>query len=151
MSTAVNTQAATPSVQDRNKELALSMVAAWNRWELQGIIKHWAPEIRHFSEDRQVDSAQMVAAMEGGLAAFPDLHLVAKSVVAEGDRVILRITVTGSQLGEFMGKAPSGRKVTWYMLEELRFNDEGKVIEHYDVFNYLPMLKELGFVAADVL
>ncbi|MEU8891648.1 ester cyclase [Streptomyces sp. NPDC048442] len=151
MSTAVSTQAATPSVQDRNKELALSMVAAWNRWELQGIIKHWAPDIRHFSEDRQVDSAQMVAAMEGGLAAFPDLHLVAKSVVAEGDRVILRITVTGSQLGEFMGKAPSGRSVTWYMLEELRFNDEGKVIEHYDVFNYLPMLKDLGFVAADVL
>jgi C-1 hydroxylase len=37
------------------------------------------------------------------------------------------------------------------MLEELRFDDAGKIIEHYDVFNYLPMLKELGFVAADVM
>ncbi|MFE7777897.1 ester cyclase [Streptomyces sp. NPDC057445] len=154
MTTTVNetiTTTAGQSVQERNKELALSMVAAWNRWELQGIIKHWAPDIQHFSEDRLVDSQAMAGAMQGGLAAFPDLHLEAKSVVAEGDRVILRITVTATHLGEFMGKAPTGRKVTWYMLEELRFNEAGQVIEHYDVFNYLPMLKELEFVAADVL
>jgi C-1 hydroxylase len=37
------------------------------------------------------------------------------------------------------------------MLEELRFDDAGRIIEHYDVFNYLPMLKELDFVPADVL
>ncbi|MFF0066451.1 ester cyclase [Streptomyces sp. NPDC005279] len=139
------------SIQERNKELALSMVAAWNRWELDGIIKHWAPDIRHFSEDRQVDSQAMVGAMQGGLAAFPDLHLDVKSILAEDDRVALRLTVTASQQGEFMGKAPTGRKVTWFMLEELRFNDAGQVIEHYDIFNYLPMLKELEFVASDVL
>ncbi|GAA2637899.1 ester cyclase [Streptomyces vastus] len=139
------------SAQERNKELALSMVASWNRWELQGIIKHWAPDIQHFSEDRQISSKVMVRAMEGGLAAFPDLHLDVKSIVAEGDRVCLRITVTASHQGEFRGKAPSGRKVTWYMLEELRFNEAGQVIEHYDVFNYLPMLKELDLVPADVL
>ncbi|MFE7843406.1 ester cyclase [Streptomyces sp. NPDC057474] len=142
---------AAQSVQERNKELALSMVAAWNRWELDGIIKHWAPDIQHFSEDRLVDSQAMVGAMRGGLAAFPDLHLDARSVVAEGDRVILRITVTATHLGDFLGTPPSGTKVTWYMLEELRFNDAGQVIEHYDVFNYLPMLKELGLVDAGVL
>ncbi|MEV7503818.1 ester cyclase [Streptomyces sp. NPDC093018] len=139
------------SAQERNKELALSMVASWNRWELQGIIKHWAPDIQHFSEDRPVSSQAMVRAMEGGLAAFPDLHLDVRSIVAEGDRVCLRITVTAGHGGEFLGKAPSGTKVTWYMLEELRFNDAGQVIEHYDVFNYLPMLKKLGLVGADVL
>ncbi|MCZ9339009.1 ester cyclase, partial [Streptomyces sp. TRM76130] len=82
---------------------------------------------------------------------FPDLHLYVKSIVAEADRVCLRITVTASHGGEFLGKAPSGTKVTWYMLEELRFNDAGQVIEHYDVFNYLPMLKKLGLAPADVL
>ncbi|GAA1427749.1 hypothetical protein GCM10009601_39460 [Streptomyces thermospinosisporus] len=139
------------SAQERNKELALSMVASWNRWELEGIIKHWAPDIKHFSEDRPVSSEAMIKAMESGLAAFPDLHLDVKSIVAEQDRVCLRITVTASHQGEFQGKAPTGRKVTWYMLEELRFNEAGQVIEHYDVFNYLPMLKELDLVPADVL
>ncbi|MEV6175007.1 ester cyclase [Streptomyces sp. NPDC051954] len=139
------------AVQQRNKQIALDCAAAWNRWELDGIIKHWSPDIRHFSEDRQVDTQQMIGAMQGGLAAFPDLHLDVKSAVAEDDRVILRITVTATHLGEFMGKAATGRKVTWFMLEELRFDDAGRIIEHYDVFNYLPMLKELDFVPADVM
>ncbi|MET9887852.1 ester cyclase [Streptomyces sp. NPDC006430] len=142
---------ATQSVQQRNKEIALACAAAWNRWDLDGILRHWAPDIRHFSEDRPVDTQQMIGAMRGGLAAFPDLHLDVKSAVAEDDRVILRITVTATHLGEFFGKAPTGRKVTWYMLEELRFDEAGQIIEHYDVFNYLPMLKELEFVGADVL
>ncbi|MEV7559746.1 ester cyclase [Streptomyces sp. NPDC048331] len=139
------------NIQERNKEIALSCAAAWNRWELDGILQHWAPDIRHFSEDRPVDTQLMIGAMRGGLAAFPDLHLDVKSIVAEGDRVILRITVTATHLGEFFGKAPTGKKVSWYMLEELRFDEAGRIIEHYDVFNYLPMLKELEFVPADVL
>jgi C-1 hydroxylase len=139
------------SVQERNKQIALDCAAAWNRWDLDGIFTHWSPQIEHFSQDRPVDSEAMKAAMRGGLAAFPDLHLDVKSAVSEGDRVILRITVTATHLGDFFGKAATGKKVTWYMLEELRFDDAGKIIEHYDVFNYLPMLKELGFVAADVM
>ncbi|MFH8930884.1 ester cyclase [Streptomyces pristinaespiralis] len=139
------------TVQERNKQIALDCAAAWNRWDLDGIFTHWSPEIKHFSEDRPVDSEIMKAAMRGGLAAFPDLHLDVRSAVSEGDRVILRITVTATHRGDFFGKAATGKKVTWFMLEELRFDDAGKIIEHYDVFNYLPMLKELGFVAADVM
>ncbi|MEU6479749.1 ester cyclase [Streptomyces sp. NPDC047017] len=151
MTATVNERSAGPGVPERNKEIALACAAAWNRWELDGVFTHWSPDIRHFSEDRQVDTEQMAAAMRGGLAAFPDLHLDVRSIVAEGDRVILRITVTATHLGEFLGKAPTGRKVSWFMLEELRFDDAGQIIEHHDVFNYLPMLKELGFVPADVL
>ncbi|WP_438486723.1 ester cyclase [Streptomyces sp. S186] len=151
MTASVTPAPAHTSVHERNKELALSMVAAWNRGELEGITRHWSPDIQHFSEDRPVDSRRMVAAMRGGLAAFPGLRLECRSIVAEGDRVILRITVTATHGGDFLGKKATGRKVTWYMLEELRFDDAGRVIEHYDVFNYLPMLKELGFVDADVM
>lgn len=134
---------------EQNKKLCLQMVAGWNRWDLSGITEHWAPDIVHYSEDRQVDSKTMVSLMEAGLKAFPDLHLDVKSIIAEGDLVTLRITVTASHKGEFLGKQPTGRKVTWHLVEELRFSG-GKVIEHYDVINYLPMLKELGLVPEGV-
>ncbi|GAA2259215.1 hypothetical protein GCM10010232_57350 [Streptomyces amakusaensis] len=139
------------SVQERNKELALSMVASWNRGEVQGIVKHWSPDVRHFSEDRPVPSEPMIKAMEGALVGFPDLHLEVKSIVAEGDRVCLRITVTASHQGEFLGKAPTGQAVSWFMLEELLFNEAGQVIEHYDVANYLPMLDKLGLAPSHQL
>jgi C-1 hydroxylase len=132
-----------------NKVLCLQMVAAWNRWELGGIIEHWAPDIIHYSEDRQVPTADMISAMEGGLASFPDLHLDVKSIIAEGDRVTLRITVTATHKGEFLGVPATGRKVTWHLVEELRFVD-GKVVEHWDVINYLPILKALEMVPAEV-
>ncbi|OLR95487.1 DUF4440 domain-containing protein [Actinokineospora bangkokensis] len=123
------------------------MVAAWNRWELGGIIEHWAPGVVHYSEDQPVDTDEMIGRMEEGLAAFPDLHLDVRSIMAEGDRVTLRITVTGTHAGGFAGLAPTGKRVSWHIVEELRFVD-GRVVEHWDVMNHLPMLSAIGAVTA---
>ncbi|RCV47761.1 ester cyclase [Marinitenerispora sediminis] len=129
-----------------NKARCLRMVASWNRWRVEGITDYWAPDVVHYSQDRPVSSAAMVALMEEGLRAFPDLHLDVRSIMAEGDRVILRITVTATHTGEFQGVPPTGRRVTWYLVEELRFA-EGRVVEHWDVINHLPMLERIGQVA----
>lgn len=135
---------------EENKKRCLAMVAAWNRWELDGIIRFWADDVVHYSEDQVVDTQEMIGRMRGGLAAFPDLHLDVKSILAEKDRVALRITITATHLGDFMGLPPTNRKVAWHIVEELRFSPEGKVIEHWDVMNYLPMLKALEKVPANV-
>lgn len=125
------------------KALCLEMVAAWNRWDLSGIIKHWSPDIVHYSEDTEVSSADMIKLMEGGLQAFPDLQLEVKSIMAEEDRVTLRITVTATHSREFMGVPPTGERVSWHLVEELRFED-AKVVEHWDVINMRPLLVKLG-------
>ncbi|MFC7331514.1 ester cyclase [Marinactinospora rubrisoli] len=137
-----------PDVEEaENKARCLKMVASWNRWKVEGITRYWAPGVVHYSQDRVVDSATMVGLMEEGLRAFPDLHLEVKSIMAEGDRVILRITVTATHTGEFQGVPPTGRRVSWYLVEELRFAD-GQVVEHWDVINHLPMLERIGQVSA---
>ncbi|MFH8463653.1 ester cyclase [Streptomyces sp. NPDC017991] len=125
------------------KALCLEMVAAWNRWDLSGIIKHWSPDIVHYSEDNEVSSADMIKLMEGGLQAFPDLQLEVKSIMAEDDRVTLRITVTATNRHEFMGVPPTGERVSWHLVEELRFEGD-KVVEHWDVINMRPLLVALG-------
>jgi len=128
-----------------NKERCLQMVEAWNRWELGGIIQYWASNVVHYSENEPVDTDVMIGRMEGGLLAFPDLHLDVQSILAEGDRVTLRITISATHLGRFMDLAPTSRRVVWHIVEELRFV-EGLVVEHWDVMNYLPMLTALGKV-----
>lgn len=132
-----------------NKDRCLQMVAAWNRWALEGIIKHWAADVVHYSEGEPVSTEEMISRMAAGLRAFPDLHLDVQSIIAEGDRVTLRITVTATHQGEYLGVAPTNRRVSWHIVEELRFVD-GKVAEHWDVMNYLPMLRALGKVPAQV-
>ncbi len=46
------------------------------------------------------------------LRAFPDLHVTVEDVIAEGDKVVARDTVTGTHQGEYMGLPPTGRFVT---------------------------------------
>lgn len=132
-----------------NKKCCLEMIDAWNRGELDGVTAHWAPDIVHHSEERIVPDAEMVHRMESGLTAFPDVRLDVKSVIAEGDRVSMRISVTATHTGPFMDLAPTGREVTWHTAEEFRFAD-GKVVEHWDVINYMPMLRALNMVGSDV-
>ncbi len=46
------------------------------------------------------------------LRAFPDVHITVEDVIAEGDKVVARDTVTGTHQGEYMGVPPTGRSST---------------------------------------
>jgi len=43
--------------------------------------------------------------------AFPDLHITVEDLIAEGDKVVARNTVTGTHQGEHMGLPPAGKSV----------------------------------------
>ena len=47
----------------------------------------------------------------GYFAAFPNFHLAPQDVIADGDRVAVRWTWSGTHRGEFMGIPATGRDV----------------------------------------
>jgi len=59
-------------------------------------------------------------------AAFPDLELTIADMFAEGNKVAVRFEGPGTHTGEFMGIAPTGRKVTWRGIVVYQIED-GKV------------------------
>src|SRR5260370_22737160 len=43
--------------------------------------------------------------------AFPDFHFDIEDLVAEGDKLLARLTVIGTHRGEIMGLAPTGQRI----------------------------------------
>jgi predicted ester cyclase len=78
-------------------------------------------------------------------AAFPDLHYTIDDTIAEGDRLVQRNTAHGTMKGDFMGMPASGKEATWSEIHIVRFDDDGKAVEHWGVVDQLGMLAQLGF------
>jgi steroid delta-isomerase-like uncharacterized protein len=77
--------------------------------------------------------------------AFPDLHVTVEDLIEEGDKVVGRNTVTGTNLGEHMGRPPSGKSVTYNEIFIMRFV-EGRIAETWGVVDVFSQLKQLGTI-----
>jgi steroid delta-isomerase-like uncharacterized protein len=77
--------------------------------------------------------------------AFPDLNLTIEDVIAEDDRVVLRVSLRGTHKGDFMGAGATGREVSVRVIDIVRLAD-GKIVEHWDVMDELGMMQQLGLV-----
>jgi steroid delta-isomerase-like uncharacterized protein len=81
------------------------------------------------------------------LRIYPDIHLTVHDVIAEGDKVVTRNTVTGTHQGEFMGVAPTGKTVTYDEIFIFRFAD-GRVVETWGVVDVYAQMRQLGLIPA---
>ena len=79
--------------------------------------------------------------------AFPDVHMDVEDMIAEGEKVVARVSVSGTHQGEFLGIVPTGNQVAIKGIDILRIVD-GKVVEHWGKFDDLGMLQQLGVVEA---
>jgi len=76
-------------------------------------------------------------------AAFPDLHYTVEDEIAEGDKVVGRVTVRGTMKGDFLGMKATGKAATWSEIHIGRYAN-GKLVEHWATIDQLGMLQQLG-------
>jgi predicted ester cyclase len=79
--------------------------------------------------------------------AYPDLQVTIDDLIEEGDKVVSRNTVTGTNQGEYMGRPPTGRPVTYNEIFIARF-EGGRIAETWGVADVLAQLKQLGVISA---
>ena len=77
-----------------NKALASRVYEAINTQDLATLDELFDPHIlRHAMGEVGIESAR--AAVTNAFATFPEMHFVVEDLIAEGDKVALRVTVHG--------------------------------------------------------
>lgn len=85
------------------------------------------------------DLKQAMGRVSKGLA---DPVFTVDDIIAEGDRVAVRLTASARQVGEFMGMPASGRSYTIGEIHIFRVRD-GRISEHWHQFDLAGMMRQL--------
>jgi predicted ester cyclase len=78
------------------------------------------------------------------LSIFPDFHAIVEDEIAEDDRVVQRITCYGTHEGECSGIAPTGRQVSFQIIEISRAGADGRIAEHWSSADLPGVLRQLA-------
>jgi steroid delta-isomerase-like uncharacterized protein len=118
---------------------------AWNKGDVAQVKAFLADElVSHNSLDFTIQSSDdYCQGLVAYRAAFPDLITSVEDVIAEGDRVVVRGTDRGTQQGEFMGHAASGRVVTTTWIEIFRM-ESSKAVEGWVETDTKSLIDQLG-------
>ena len=81
--------------------------------------------------------------------AFPDMHFVIEDMVAEGDKVAVRLRVTGTHKGGGLGFPATGRKIDITAITIIQFAG-GQLVHGWNNWDQLGMLQQLGMAPGPV-
>jgi steroid delta-isomerase-like uncharacterized protein len=83
------------------------------------------------------------AAIERVSAGLSAVVMTVEDVVAEDDRVAVRLTSSATQTGPFMGVPATGRRYEIGEIHLFRLRD-GRIAEHWHQADFLGLLRQLG-------
>ena len=79
------------------------------------------------------------------LAATPDGYHIVEDMIAEGDKVMTRISAYGTQTGELFGIPPTGKQIRTTGIAVHRIANS-KIVEHWNEIDNLGTMQQLGVV-----
>ena len=127
------------------KELVLRMHAELLRSrDPDAVEEFFAPDfVSHNTPPGLPDGVEGVKRFFGMFrAALSDLEVSIDELVAEGDRVAVATTTTGTHQGELFGIAATGRRVAVTGVDVVRV--DGKIVEHRGLTDTVGLLRQLS-------
>lgn len=129
---------------EENKAIVRKMFEAINKQTLASLDKLMAPNFVLHMNTKQTQGWRVNRqVVENEIKAFPDFHVAIEDIIAEGDKVCVRLQETGTHRGEYLGLAPTGNKLSYTVVAIWRIV-EGKIAEAWIVYDQMDFLKQLG-------
>lgn len=77
------------------------------------------------------------------LNAFPDVKATVEDLMADGDKVVARVSYSGTHKGTFRGIPPTGKQIAVMGINIFRIAN-GKLVEHWGITDRFAVLQQLG-------
>lgn len=87
------------------------------------------------------------AIVQGWVEAFSDLRFTLDGFIYEKDMMAPRITMSGTQIGTFLGIPPAGKR--FHIVDQPHYQlRDGKIVVIWDSPDMLTLLQQLGAIPA---
>ena len=131
---------------EENKKVVRSLIGYYNAGDRGAAHELISPNCVILDwTGKEVTKDEFVPTMAEFVGAFPDFHLVIEDLIAEGDKVVVRLTESGTMTGDLMGAAPTGKRYTQPAIEIHRIVD-GKIMNLWTVRDIATAMVQSGMM-----
>ena len=121
---------------EANKDFIRRQVEeVWNQHDASKIPEYWGGD----TLDKITHTHKQI------MTAFPDAHFKIEDLIAEGDKVMLHATISGTHEGALQSIPPTHKKIQFAAMRIFRIAD-GKIVETHIIADTHGLLQQLGIL-----
>jgi predicted ester cyclase len=129
---------------EENKAVVRRLFEGWRKGNLDIFDEILVSDfVDHHSNSNSSEAYKQACAT--GFVGFPDARFTVDDIVAEGDKVVVRATSTGTHTGEWAGIPPTNKQITWTQIFIFRFVGS-KIAEMWTEWNGISFHQQLGTI-----
>lgn len=136
------------SSAQRNKQNYLRAKDAYNARDLDTCLGYYAPDHQIMSRPTPRGREHIRKFFEETIATWPDIRIDVANALAEDDWVMGRSITTATHSSPVMGVPATQKPVETTFWDLHRFNDEGLIIETWNLMDSLSIMKQLGLLSS---
>ncbi|HJT47088.1 MAG TPA: ester cyclase [Nitrososphaeraceae archaeon] len=130
---------------EKNKHIIISFVqGVLNEHNLTALDNYYTPNVTQHNPLAAQAKQGFKQFFTPFFSAFPDIHTTIEHIVAENHVVLVFLNWTGTHKGEFHGIPPTNKTVNMRTADLFRIDDNGTIVEHWDVADPLYLLQQIG-------
>ena len=130
----------------RNKANYLKAKEAFNNKRIDECIRFYSPDHEVKSKPSEKGRAVIQNFLEGLHETWPDIQITVEHSVAEDDWVMGRSVATATHSQTVLGVPPTGKKITATFWDLHRFDDDGLVVETWNLMDSLAIMQQIGLL-----
>ena len=134
-------------MSEANKEIVRAVEEAWDRQDLDSLDQYFVPDFDNSASGVPglpvgLEGAKM--AHQGAMQSFPDRRIHIEELLADGDKVMVRARVTGTNQGGFplMNIPPNGNPIDIAFVGIYTLRD-GKIVSHWGLNDVATLMQQL--------